>query len=416
VAEPKRLAAFIGLAVSLIAPAAQSQPKTRKAVFIIVDGVSADVIEKQAMPNLQAIAKVGGYTRAYVGGEKGGYSQTPTISAVGYNSVLTGTWVNKHNVWGNDIKAPNYSYPTIFRLFKETYPSRKTAIFSSWLDNRSKLVGDSLPATGNIPVDIHYDGLENDQVNFPHDPQKKYMEAIDDSVAKRAAQSIHDEAPDFSWVYLEYTDDMGHMHGDSPEFQNAVTLADQKVEAIWEAIQFRQRNFNEDWMIVVTTDHGRDAVTGKGHGGQSERERSSWIFTNAQGLNEEFHAPQASVVDIMPSLARFLKVKVPKDALREIDGVPFIGKISVLPPQAKFENGKIQLQWQAIDKKGTMKIWMSQTNDFKTGGKDIYKLVKKVPVGQQEASIDAGEKVAPFSKIVLEAPDNTVNRWIVPAQ
>src|SRR5690349_873275 len=82
----------------------------KKVVFMIVDGIPADLVEKVNTPNLDAIAKIGGYKRAYVGGEKGGYSQTPTISAVGYNSLLTGTWVNKHNVWDNDIKAPNYSY------------------------------------------------------------------------------------------------------------------------------------------------------------------------------------------------------------------------------------------------------------------------------------------------------------------
>ena len=77
---------------------------------MIADGISADVIERLDPPALKSISEVGGYARAHVGGEKDGYSQTPTISAVGYNSLLTGTWVNKHNVWDNDIAEPNYSY------------------------------------------------------------------------------------------------------------------------------------------------------------------------------------------------------------------------------------------------------------------------------------------------------------------
>ena len=84
-----------------------AQNKTRKSIFIIADGIPADVIEKLDLPNFKKIAKEGGFARALVGGEKGGYTETPTISAVGYNSVLTGVWVNKHNVWGNDIVAPN---------------------------------------------------------------------------------------------------------------------------------------------------------------------------------------------------------------------------------------------------------------------------------------------------------------------
>ena len=90
--------------------------KSPAAIFIIVDGIPADVLENTSTPVLDSIAGKGGYTRAYVGGEIGGESQSPTSSAIGYNNLLTGTWANKHNVYDNQVNAPNYAYWDIFRM------------------------------------------------------------------------------------------------------------------------------------------------------------------------------------------------------------------------------------------------------------------------------------------------------------
>src|SRR5690625_5449878 len=89
-----------------------------------MDGISDDVIKEVETPHLDDIASEGAFLHAYVGGEPGTYSETPTISAVGYNSLLTGTWVNKHNVWGNAIHDPNYNYWTLFRLLKDRKSTR----------------------------------------------------------------------------------------------------------------------------------------------------------------------------------------------------------------------------------------------------------------------------------------------------
>ena len=393
-----------------------AQDKIKKAVFIIVDGIPADVIEKLKLPNFDIIAKAGGFARTRVGGEKGGYTQTPTISAVGYNSVLTGTYVNKHNVWDNDIKAPNYHYPNIFRLLKQQSPTKKIAIFSSWLDNRTKLVGDGLPAAGDIRFDHHFDGLELDTVRYPHDRERWFMHQIDEKVTDEAAQYIRTSAPDLSWVYLEYTDDMGHRYGDGPEFYKAIEYADAQVGRIWQAIEHRQQQFNEDWLIVITTDHGRDAATGKGHGGQSDREKAGWILTNAKDLNSRFTGNSSSIVDIMPTIARFMNIKIPEAVAREVDGVPLIGKLSVTDPSVSYADGQATIRWKAMDRKGKLKIYVSPGNNAKSGGNDEYKLLKKVRVSAGEATLNLKKFPSSFYKILLEGPHNRVNRWIIEAK
>src|SRR5689334_8678774 len=190
---------FLLVSILLISFAASAQKK--KAIFVIVDGIPADLIEKLPTPALDSIAAGKGYKRAYVGGEKGGYSQTPTISAVGYNTVLTGTWVNKHNVWGNDgkdIANPNYNYKTIFRLLKDNDSTKKEAIFSSWLDNRTRLLGENLPGTNNLVLDYRYDSLEFDTITFPNDTTSMRMHQIDEAVVNKTTEVIRKNAPDLS--------------------------------------------------------------------------------------------------------------------------------------------------------------------------------------------------------------------------
>jgi predicted AlkP superfamily pyrophosphatase or phosphodiesterase len=324
---PTRTALAVLLGVVVVSacrvPAGRTADRPHKAVFILLDGIPADVIERVNTPALDEIAAAGGYTRAYVGGERGGVTETPTVSAPGYMSLITGTWANKHNVRGNSNQAPNYDYWNIFRIVESVDASRQTAIFSTWLDNRTVLLGEGLAAAGNLTLDHAVDGFEIDTVAYPHDKESRYIRVIDDRVTADAAAYIAMKGPDLSWVYLQHTDDMGHAHGDSDAFFASVREADARVGRIWEAVKQRQA-LGEQWMIVVTTDHGRDELTGKGHGRQSTRERTTWIVTNHGDLDARFTNGTPAIVDIAPSILQHLRIAVPDAVAQEMDGVSFV--------------------------------------------------------------------------------------------
>ena len=317
-------AALAWLTLTVLNNTVQAQPGPgSKAVFVIVDGIPADVVERVPTPTIDAIAAVGGYGRATVGGPIGEPGETPTISAPGYMSLITGTWANKHNVYENYGISPDYRYWNLFRLVRSEKPELQLAIFSTWTDNRKILLGEGLAEGGNWRFDMAVDGLEKDEVRFPRRPLDAHIADIDNSVSREAARLIASEGPDLSWVYLQYTDDVAHKYGESAEFERAVVQMDQFVNAIWLGVLARQEAHDEDWLVIVTTDHGRDAVTGRTHGAQSKRERTIWMATNSQRLTPDFYA-MPEIVDIYPSIATHLGITIPEKVARNLDGASFI--------------------------------------------------------------------------------------------
>jgi hypothetical protein len=327
-------------------------------------------------------------------------------------NLLTGTWANKHNVYDNGVKSPNYNYKNIFRLVKEQQSDKKIAIFSTWTDNRVKLIGERLPSAGNIKFDYKFDGYELDNVTYPHDPEELYIQHIDQRVVKEAVATIKNDAPDLSWVYLQYTDDVGHIYGDSEQMNQAVRDFDKQVEDIYGSIEYRMKYYKEDWLIIITTDHGRDPVSGKDHGEQTQRERTTWIVTNYNETNTYFQDFEPGIVDILPTMARFMDLTIPIESARELDGVPLTGKVSLAKPNISLLGDSLTIKWKALDDFGNVTVWLSTTNLFKTGSTDNYQLIGTVPIGNQMAIFDIRQYPSTFYKIVLEGRYNIVNKWI----
>lgn len=399
---------YISIIAMLCSIAASARMK--KAVYIIVDGVPADQIERLHTPAIFEIASEGAYGRAYTGGEIGAYSETATISAIGYTNLLTATWYNKHNVGGNNNLSPNYNYWTIFRIAKEQNRPVKTGLYSSWTDNRTVLIGEGKEETGNLRIDFVADGFDLDTIAFPHKDLELQVFDYDEAATEKAAEGIRRDAPDLSWVYLWYTDDAGHIKGNGEYFDDYVRKADDQVRRIWEAVKYREANFDEEWMVVVTTDHGR-TEDGYDHGHQTERERTTWVSTNV-AVNDHFTDGTLAIVDIAPSISRYLGFEIPRDVEWEQDGIPFIGETDIYDLKTMPYDDRVELKWRNLAD-APVDVYAATTNDFKTGGNDRYVKLAELPAGTTSYNVDLKRLPASkFYKFVVATPGNHLNRWL----
>lgn len=382
----------------------------RKVVMIIIDGVPTDMIERLHPEAIYDIASHGAFGVSYVGGEVGSYSQTPTISAVGYNTMLTGTWANKHNMWGNSGE-PNYNYWSMFRIAKEQEKPLTTGLFSSWTDNRTVLLGEGLESNAGMKIDYVRDGYDLDEVAFPHKDMELHVFDYDEAASTAAAECIRNDAPDLSWVYLWYTDDAGHIKGNGEYFDEYTLKADEQIRRVWDAVQYRQDNFNEDWMVIVTTDHGRTA-DGHGHGGQSARERGSWIAVN-QAVGTRFKNGGAAMVDINPTVCQFLGMEVPLRVRMEQDGISFIGETIISNMNAIPYDDTAILTWDSHVEGKDVTVYMAKANDYRTTGQEDWQELGTVKSGDGIFKVDlakAGD--SDFYKFALVTEHECLNRWL----
>ncbi|MDO5016847.1 MAG: alkaline phosphatase family protein [Porphyromonas sp.] len=395
-----------------MAASAQVQPK--KAVLIIVDGIPEEMVLSTPTLNLDRITAQGHYLPSYVGGERGGASETPTISSNGYAATVTGTWGNKNNVYDNSLKAVNYNYPSIFRLYQDAYPEGKTAIFSTWLDNRTKLLGAGLEATNRLRFDYHFDGLEHDTVQYPHDKVSNYIKRIDTHVALEAAKCIAKEAPDLTWVYLQYTDDVSHMHGKSEPFRNGIVFTDALVGLIYDAVRQREEAYQEDWLVLVVTDHGRTPFVYTHHGGQSEAERNTWVVINKE-VNNYARNFRVANTDVTPTIAEHMGVSIPDEVAREIDGVSLLSEVDAVNLTCRLiDDRHLFLSWDAVDLNtdATARVSVAFTDRYNTGGRDSYQEVGTVRLKEQSAVVTLPQSASGMVKVLLQTPNHYLNNRV----
>lgn len=224
------------------------QSQTRKVLFIGIDGCRADVLMGANTPAIDDLLTHAVYSTD-------GLCAYKTWSGNGWSSMLTGVWHTKHGVTDNTFSGANFTnYPDFISRMETYNAALKTISCVHW---------------GPINTTI----IQNANI--------KNTYATDLEVKNGAVAALTTDNPDVLFVAFDDVDHAGHTYGfDSTisQYVSTIETTDSYVGAVVAAMKSRPNYANEDWLVVVTTDHGGNLA---GHGGGTIEERTIFnIYSN----------------------------------------------------------------------------------------------------------------------------------------
>lgn len=259
--------------------------KTEKKVAVLgYDGCRADalsLIGDAENSGIQTLINDGGKAViAYCGGVPYPNINTQaTSTAPGWCTMLTGQWADVHGVTDNGIEKPN-EYLTMLTTLVEDGTIDSSAFYVSW--------GGHFNGDGTTYIrEKRYVEEKGLNVNFKWNPDDNA------TFASTMADITSADCSDFIFSIFEYCDHYGH--GDNFYIGNAdykLGFADsEKIsKACIDAIKARPTYDTEDWLIIITSDHGGIR---SGHGSFSIQERMTFIVTNK---DVDYVYPTAGIV------------------------------------------------------------------------------------------------------------------------
>ena len=123
-------------------------------------------------------------------------------------------------------------------------------------------------------------------------------DVADEAITARAAAILAGQAPRVSFVYLGAVDFAGHATGSGTVYRAALLAADQRVGRLVAAVRSRPSGPEEDWTIVVVTDHGH--LDEGGHGGREPEVATAWAAAAGPGIRPGAPPPITRHEDVAP--------------------------------------------------------------------------------------------------------------------
>ncbi|SMC59252.1 alkaline phosphatase family protein [Pedobacter nyackensis] len=204
----------------------------RKVLIISIDGLTGAELQKVAPTNISALQKNSKYS----------YNTLKTASdAGGWASMLTGTGYSKHQISNDNFERtpdPNrvghgdiVSYRNVLDYVTQ-YKAVKTAMVTSWSDLRKYMRNADF--SPEVTTDL---GVKDSTINILNTQIGLGAVLVNFREVETAGSNG------------------GYLAGNST-YKDAIIKADEYVGNILAALKARKTFANEDWLVIVTSNHG----------------------------------------------------------------------------------------------------------------------------------------------------------------
>lgn len=234
----------------------------RKVLLIGIDGCRFDSIKAANTPNLDLILERASWsqkTRVLPPRHRMPEARPHTSHGPGWATALSGVWHDKHGILSDSFDGPEVNeydlkseyesvYPYIFEVIRNQDRESTTASISTW-EPLNHFIGRKATFQKQFSSNS---GLSDDKILSPSDFDRMAAEEFQSLLLKQ-------KAPEFTFLLLSQVNHEGlrSQYGpDSPSYLNAVEKTDALVGRVVKAISARVKEVQEEWLILITSDHG----------------------------------------------------------------------------------------------------------------------------------------------------------------
>jgi hypothetical protein len=277
-------AVFAGHLLSLALATGGGGAAESKVLLIGIDGFRADVLPVAATPVIDALIAEGCYTERALTGDI-------TVSGPGWASYLTGVWRDKHGVVDNAFGGHRMAdFPHCFARLKEARRKAVTVSIADWL-----------------PIDEHILGPTGADFRFAVD----YEDDGDHKSVVKATEALRKTDPDLFFLYFADLDIAGHSHGfhpTVPKYVAELEEIDTQLGTVLTALRERRTYADEDWLVILSTDHG--GTLDGAHGRDEPAHRRIPFLVSGAAARRGRLADSVNQVDVPATAFAHLGVKV----------------------------------------------------------------------------------------------------------